>query len=54
MSFPVERLATALLVQHPGSPVLARNEAVSFGGNVIVPATPIQDGAQDFNVFRCR
>jgi hypothetical protein len=27
---------------------------VSFGGNVIVPATPIQDGAQDFNVFRCR
>ncbi|MGA0840882.1 MAG: DUF4156 domain-containing protein [Pseudomonadales bacterium] len=34
--------------------VLARNEAVSFGGNVIVPTTTVQDGAQDFNVFRCR
>jgi hypothetical protein len=34
--------------------VLARNEAVSFNGNVIVPATPVQDGAQEFNVFRCR
>lgn len=30
MSFPVERLATALLVQHPGSQVLARNEAATF------------------------
>ena len=30
MSSPVERLATALLVQHPGSQVLARNEAATF------------------------
>ncbi|MFM7120467.1 MAG: DUF4156 domain-containing protein [Gammaproteobacteria bacterium] len=33
--------------------VLARNEATSFSGNVIVPATPVTNGTQEFNVFRC-
>lgn len=33
--------------------VLARNEAATLGGDVIVPAGPMRDGRQDFNVFRC-
>ena len=34
--------------------VLARNEAASLGGDTIVPAGPMRDGHQDFNVYRCR
>jgi hypothetical protein len=34
--------------------VLARNEAPGFGGNTIVAAGPINQGQQEFNVFRCR
>lgn len=33
--------------------VLARNESSGLGGNVIVPATAIQNGTQEFTVFRC-
>ncbi len=33
--------------------VLARNEAATLGGDVIVPAGPMRDGRQDFSVFRC-
>lgn len=33
--------------------VLARNESSGLGGNVIVPATAVQNGTQEFNVFRC-
>lgn len=34
--------------------VLARNEAPGLGGDTIVPAGPVQNGLQEFNVFRCR
>jgi hypothetical protein len=34
--------------------VLARNEAPGLGGDTIVPAGPVQNGFQEFNVFRCR
>lgn len=33
--------------------VLARNAAADMGGDTIVPATPIQDGKQTFDVYRC-
>lgn len=33
--------------------VLARNEAATLGGDVIVPAGPMRDGRQDFSVYRC-
>lgn len=33
--------------------VLARNEAATLGGDVVVPAGPMRDGRQDFNVYRC-
>lgn len=33
--------------------VLARNEAATLGGDVIVPAGPVREGRQDFDVFRC-
>lgn len=32
---------------------LARNEAGLMGGNTIVPASLINDGKQDFNVYTC-
>jgi len=34
--------------------VLARNEASGLGGDTVAPAGPVVDGAQEFNVFRCR
>jgi len=33
--------------------VLARNEAATLGGDTIVPAGPMVDGRQDFEVYRC-
>lgn len=33
--------------------VLGRNEAATLGGDVVVPAGPMRDGRQDFNVYRC-
>lgn len=33
--------------------VLARNEAGTLGGNVIVPDSVIQDGSQNFIVYNC-
>jgi hypothetical protein len=33
--------------------VLARNAAAEMGGDTIVPASPIQDGKQSFDVYRC-
>ena len=32
---------------------LARNEALKMGGNTIVAASPIREGEQVFNVYRC-
>jgi len=32
---------------------LARNEAVNFGGDTIVPSSTIEDGHQSFNVYKC-
>lgn len=32
---------------------LARNAAVEYGGNVVVPITEIEDGAQSFAVYKC-
>jgi len=32
---------------------LARNEAGSMGGNVIVPESVIEEGRQTFGVYRC-
>lgn len=32
---------------------LARNEAVSFAGDTVVPITAVENGRQDFNVYKC-
>jgi len=32
---------------------LARNAAVEYGGNVVVPINAIEDGAQSFAVYKC-
>lgn len=32
---------------------LARNEAVSDGGDTIVPSSSIENGKQSFNVYKC-
>ncbi|MYM62651.1 DUF4156 domain-containing protein [Pseudomaricurvus sp. HS19] len=32
---------------------LGRNEALKMGGNTIVAASPIREGEQTFNVYRC-
>lgn len=32
---------------------LARNAAAEMGGDTVVPATPIIDGTQSYNVYRC-
>lgn len=32
---------------------LARNEAVSFSGDTIVPSSTIENGRQSFNVYKC-
>lgn len=32
---------------------LARNEAVNFKGDTIVPSTKIKDGRQSFEVYKC-
>lgn len=32
---------------------LARNAAVEYGGNVVVPVTEIEEGKQSFAVFKC-
>jgi hypothetical protein len=33
---------------------LARNAAVEYGGNVVVPITEIEEGAQSFAVYKCK
>jgi hypothetical protein len=33
--------------------VMARNEAVGFGGNTVAPAGPVANGTQEFTVLRC-
>ena len=32
---------------------LARNAAVDYGGNVVVPESEIMEGKQSFNVYNC-
>jgi len=32
---------------------LARNEAVSLGGDTVVGESPVQDGTKKFGVYRC-
>ena len=32
---------------------LARNEALEYGGNVLVPASEIKEGKQSFFVYKC-
>ena len=32
---------------------LARNEAVNFGGDTVVPSSTIDNGRQSFNVYKC-
>ena len=34
--------------------VTARNSAASMGGDAIVPASPIAEGKQTFEVYRCK
>jgi len=34
--------------------VTAKNSAASMGGDTIVPASPVADGKQTFEVYRCR
>ncbi len=33
---------------------LARNEAAQYGGDTIVPTSPIEDGRQTFDLYRCQ
>lgn len=33
--------------------VTARNSAANMGADTIVPASPVQDGKQTFDVYRC-
>ncbi len=33
---------------------MARNEAARYGGDTIVPTTDIDNGGQDFAVYRCK
>ena len=33
--------------------ILARNAAADMGGDTVVPSSPIQDGKQTFDVYRC-
>jgi len=32
---------------------LARNEAVARGGNTVVATTPVENGRQSFDIYRC-
>ncbi len=32
---------------------LARNEAVNFSGDTVVPSSKIENGRQSFNVYKC-
>ena len=34
--------------------VIARNSAASMGGDTIVPASPVAEGKQTFEVYRCK
>lgn len=33
--------------------ILARNEAVTFGGNAVAPLGPVESGSQPFGVYKC-
>lgn len=33
---------------------LARNEAVRFGGDTVVPTSPVNNGSRDFAVYKCK
>lgn len=33
---------------------LARNEAVKFGGDTVAPTSTVNNGAQDFAVYKCK
>lgn len=33
---------------------LARNEAVRFGGDTVVPTSPVNSGSRDFAVYKCK
>lgn len=33
---------------------MARNEAVKFGGDTVVPTSAISDGSQEFAVYKCK
>ena len=33
---------------------LARNAAVEYGGNAVVPITEIEEGAQSFAIYKCK
>jgi hypothetical protein len=42
-----EKVATELAT-------LARNEAVNFGGDTIVPTSAVANGSQSFAVYKCK
>jgi hypothetical protein len=49
----------ATIPRHPDAvreniEVTARNSAASMGGDTIVPASPIAEGKQTFEVYRCK
>jgi Domain of unknown function (DUF4156) len=33
---------------------LAQNEAARMGGNTVVPVSPIENGRQPFDIYRCK
>ena len=33
--------------------ILARNAAIEYGGNVVVPSSDIEEGKQTFDVYKC-
>lgn len=48
---PVDRKAEKVATELA---TMARNEAVNFGGDTIVPTSPVEDGRQSFAVYKCK
>lgn len=47
---PIERNADKVATELA---TLARNEAVNFGGDTVVPISQVADGRQSFDVYKC-
>ncbi len=48
---PIDRSADKVAVELAN---LARNEAASFGGDTVVPTSAVENGSQNFGVYKCK